>query len=433
MAETYEVPSDSDTWDTIADRLDIPLDALLRANCLDPDQSWPAPGEGEEIALPSQPDDAAIAPENDHTLDIGGDDTEPFDLPPQKKYLPEQPDDGTGDSGTDDGTDEDSGPDEPILVAANDDRLVASLLAEARAAHANRGKDTSATEPGGNFIPVRAVGTAARPDIKFDHGFLDDGRGGIDDSKRRAPTVSDILARKKWGAKLVAAKIVRPDLSDATRAYDHFLDASGTDLTFSYDDYVDSDRAGACALASAIDDIRAGAVEIHENRGMKDDAFTIQTGAIPVGAFKEDPVTHEWKAENPRYPYAGTENWQKAIGAHVIWLEASVRVDTQATPGRRKFVVQMTLHAEDRYNFNPGNEDIATGTPDEENGRFEVTGLAKEFNDFATLTREIRFSLPLAKASDLRAKPDDQIVLGPNDSPPASDEQLDGGLPAGGT
>jgi hypothetical protein len=59
--------------------------------------------------------------------------------------------------------------------------------------------------------------------------------------------------------------------------------------------------------------------------------------------------------------------------------------------------------------------------------------LAKEFDDFATLTRVIRFSVPLAKASDLRAKPDHQIVLGPNDSPPASDQQLDGGLPPGGT
>ena len=31
-----------------------------------------------------------------------------------------------------------------------------------------------------------------------------------------------------------------------------------------------------------------------------------------------------------------------------------------------------TIHAEDRYNFNPGAKDIATGTPDSENGIFEI-------------------------------------------------------------
>jgi hypothetical protein len=428
--DTYTVPSDSDTWDTIADRLDLPLDALLRANCLDPSLSWPAPGEEEEIALPKQPDDAAIAPDNDHSLEVGDDpDTEPFDVPPQKNYVLSQDDqDDDGDA---------SSADEPILVAANDDNLVVALLDEARAAHANRNVDNTVTQPGGKFISVRVVTSPGRPDIHFDHGFLDDGQGHIDESKRRAPTVSDILSREKWAAKLMAAELARPDLSEATTAYDHFLDASGTDLIFSYDDYVGGDRAGACTLASALEDIRAGAVELHENRGMKDDSFVVQTGAISVGAFVKDSVTKQWKAENPRYPYPGTENWQKAIGAHAIWLDASVRVDTQAAPGRRKFVLQFTLHAEDRYNFNPGMTDLATGTPDAENGQFELSGLAKEFNDFATLTREIRFSLPLAHATDMRAKPGDLVVLAPTDPAPSDpakdDSDLDGGLPPGGT
>ncbi len=52
----------------------------------------------------------------------------------------------------------------------------------------------------------------------------------------------------------------------------------------------------------------------------------------------------------------------------------------------------MTLHAEDRYNFNPGATDIATGIPDSANGVFELTGLAKQYMNYATLTRMLRWT-----------------------------------------
>jgi predicted GTPase len=44
------------------------------------------------------------------------------------------------------------------------------------------------------------------------------------------------------------------------------------------------------------------------------------------------------------------------------------------------------------YNFNPGAEDVATGTPDAVNGRFEVTGLAFEFMNRSSLKRKLSFS-----------------------------------------
>src|SRR5437868_10558854 len=84
-----------------------------------------------------------------------------------------------------------------------------------------------------------------------------------------------------------------------------------------------------------------------------------------------------------------TENWQKAIGAHSIWLSGSVTVGTSGLD--RTFVAQMTLHAEDRYNFNPGAEDISTGIPDGANGRFEVSGLAQQYMNFSTLIRMVRW------------------------------------------
>jgi hypothetical protein len=44
---------------------------------------------------------------------------------------------------------------------------------------------------------------------------------------------------------------------------------------------------------------------------------------------------------------------------------------------------------EDFYNFNKGQVDIATGLPDDPNGRFEVLGWAKSFFSRATVLRTV--------------------------------------------
>jgi hypothetical protein len=46
-----------------------------------------------------------------------------------------------------------------------------------------------------------------------------------------------------------------------------------------------------------------------------------------------------------------------------------------------------SANAEDRYNFNPGAQDMATGIPDSDNGVFELTGLGKQFDSYASLRR----------------------------------------------
>lgn len=51
----------------------------------------------------------------------------------------------------------------------------------------------------------------------------------------------------------------------------------------------------------------------------------------------------------------------------------------------------MVLHAEDRYNFNPGAKDIMTGIPDNDNGIFEIAGLAMQYTQTATLERIIEW------------------------------------------
>lgn len=296
----------------------------------------------------------------------------------------------------------------PILLASNDDTFLPgepSIRDQLREQHNKRGDDDSpATAPGGDFIPFRVVRSAQAPQFHFDHGFLDDGNGGIDESKRESPTAADFVALAKWRAKLNAAELLRPDLADATFRYRWFLSNLGGRVWFSYEQFARDDRNGQFVVQSAIEDVRAAAMELFDARG---GAFVIQSGTIPVGATDENG-----QPLNARYNYPGTENWQKAIGAHVIWLEAKVSGDVEPRTGRQRIKVEMTLHALDRYNFNPGAQDIATGIADAENGRFEVTGLGKEFDSYSTLFRTIEFTMP-SGAINFRSKPPDQKVSAP--------------------
>jgi hypothetical protein len=298
-------------------------------------------------------------------------------------------------------------PPKPILVAANDDGLVASLVAEARSQNKHRGEDSSPmTSATGNYIPFRFVTHPARPEIHHDHGFLDDGHGNIDESRRRKPTARDYLAKAKWELKLDGAILLMPSLSDATIAYRHFLDATGSDVVFDMEKFVREDRAGKFFLEAMIEDTTAAALEFSDLFFLGD--HYMQTGPVAVGAMKE--VNGVTMLVNPRLPYPGTENWQKTLGGFFAWVEAHVRMENDKQS--RRFTVEMTLHAEDRYNFNPGNVDIGTGTPDEENGRFEQCGLGKEFMNYGTIRRRLTFSAGVGPIFDYRLRPKDEQIQG---------------------
>ncbi len=322
------------------------------------------------------------------TVDVvGGGESLEFDLPAQKKQLLEP---AIGDF---EPLKDSEG--EPILLAANDDSLVRSIIEDARKQNEKRGQDATAkTRDFGDFIGFTKVDAFKRPDIRMDHGFLDDGNGNLDTSKKTSPTIGDFLAFQKWSAKLAAAELVRPDLIDGTKTYRHFLTASGTDFSFNYEKFVSNDGAGKFVVESAIEDAVAAAIELNDLTGL--DSFLMQTNAIGVGGA------------NGRYPYPGTENWQKAIGAHVIWLEVKVTVQKSSTV--RQFTLTIKLNAEDRYNFNPDAKDIATQTPDAENGRFEITGLGKEFDSKGSLKRKVEFTTALGPVADPRTPPGNKTV-----------------------
>jgi hypothetical protein len=230
-------------------------------------------------------------------------------------------------------------------------------------------------------------GKTTKPLIKHDHGFLDDGKGNIDKSKMREPTPQDYWAYAKWTTKASAAEYAFW-LTDAVKAYEHFLWGMGTEREVDYEGFVEDDTSGQTMLKMII-------------KFTTNDAITIFSNKFPIKSLTNDFET-TFQMYTPKalsvggssiFPYPKTENWQKAIGAHFIWCEAIVNLKRALTTKITNFDIKLTLNAEDMYNFNPGNKDIKTKIPDEENGRFELCGLAHEYINKGSISRSITFTI----------------------------------------
>lgn len=268
---------------------------------------------------------------------------------------------------------------------------------------------TSVTTPFSSKATTEAsysVGPPTRPPMHYDNGFLQN----PDDPKDETPLPTHPPSDKDkqdydkqvWKARaaLAAIKAKTPswalpekldhylELPDGIEAYHHFLTGNGADHEFSYDKFVNDDAAGKVILQNAIGDTQRAADDVYQQMLAQDPSlagktvtFQITGSPIPVGSDKDG------------YPYPEMENWQKAIGAHNIWNSAEVTVTPPSTPGGKPtFQMKYTLHGEDRYNFNPGMQDIATGQPDSDNGRFEVSGLAKQYMNYGTLQRDVSWT-----------------------------------------
>lgn len=244
-----------------------------------------------------------------------------------------------------------------------------------RKGYGSRSKDipsgiSARNVPVGSYHP----GSPVRPSITHDNGFLILGK--VD------ATFSDYFDYAMWQAKVDFGSVIRPDLVDALPAYQHFLTGNGQPRTFSYERYVLMDQSGKKTLESAI--LEAKLVSYYFRMFSAGTSFSFTGPAIPCGGSIE-------------YPYPATENWQKTIGGHVIWLSANVNASPLGEKNP-KFSVELTLHAEDRYNFNPNQKDIATGISDSENGRFSRAGLAHQYMHTSTLKRNFSWEgKPLVK------------------------------------
>lgn len=233
------------------------------------------------------------------------------------------------------------------------------------------------------------IGPAIRPAIVHDSGF----------SKfpKKDPELNDYWQLFKWRSMLETANALRPDLKDGIEAYRHFLDGEGKAKSFSYERYVSNDDSGRATLRNSILDAQDAVIKLWTAKG-KPRNFIFTGPQIPCGAGNQ-----KYNNVNKNFPYPATENWQKAIGAHVIWLSGEVTVTQLKVPNSApEFSMDMVLHAEDQYNFNPGAKDIATGEPDNENGRFVVVGFAHGYRHTSTLKRNVKwkgFNLGVASSS----------------------------------
>ena len=78
-------------------------------------------------------------------------------------------------------------------------------------------------------------------------------------------------------------------------------------------------------------------------------------------------------------------NWAFTLGGHRFWFTGNVDYDATTC----KFVVEVTIHVEDWYNFNKGQVAQFVFFPDDINKRFETLGWAKGFYTRDTTTRKV--------------------------------------------
>jgi len=78
----------------------------------------------------------------------------------------------------------------------------------------------------------------------------------------------------------------------------------------------------------------------------------------------------------PYYP--STWNWQKTLGGFSSWIYGDYTKSGKS--------IKINIKVKDMYNFNKDQQDIETGSPDNDNGRFAVLGWAKEFITYGTFS-----------------------------------------------
>ena len=111
---------------------------------------------------------------------------------------------------------------------------------------------------------------------------------------------------------------------------------------FSYERYVMSDVSGQTTLWNAILDFQDAVQRLYlkEQSGLQ---FHVTGPAIPCGSGAD-----VYPYLSSTFPYPATENWQKAIGGHQIWISGDVKVYAPPLSGGEiLFEAVMVLHLGD--------------------------------------------------------------------------------------
>lgn len=240
------------------------------------------------------------------------------------------------------------------------------------------------------------LGPTPPPSLHHDNGFLQNPDDPSDPVPlpTREPTQEEIdyynSERRQAELGNIASAIPgagffdsRADLDNGIDHYRHFLNGGGEPYSFDYGEYFEEDLHGQTTRDSVLEDVRFAGDQIYE--GLVDSGDLEPGESVTFNVTSDAIAVNDNVAINPdaRFPYPQTENWQKAIGAHHVWSDSEVTV-TRLEDGRLLATAEVTIHAEDRYNFNPGQADIATKVPDSERGVLEESGLAHQFDQSGT-------------------------------------------------
>lgn len=206
------------------------------------------------------------------------------------------------------------------------------------------------------------IGPPTAPELTFDDDFPHD--------PNATPTPADYASWNKWKAKLHGGQLLRADLDDATATYAHYLEGTGTDLRVDYEEAYREDANIRQAVDNEILSAQQEAERIYRESG--------QTGFQMTG----NP-----SSVRDLGSYPSTENWQKALGDHTVYGTSDVVVNGD------QITMKIKVHAEDMYNFNADAADIATGAPDNDNGRFSTLGWAKGFPTHGEVERTVTWTI----------------------------------------
>ena len=199
----------------------------------------------------------------------------------------------------------------------------------------------------------------ALPQFQFDHTFPY--------NPNAVATDADYYSWIYWGIMAFGSRVAFW-LKDASKAYNHYRDNTGTDMWIDYERAYKEDSVISSNIDSQIETMKETVKQLYDVNFETSFSITGEIFGIPNGS---------------------SENWQKTIGAHQVFGVGNVTID----PKTGKATMIVTFYMEDMYNFNPGMSDIASGTPDDVNGRFSELGWAKEFKTYGSLTKTITWQL----------------------------------------
>lgn len=177
-------------------------------------------------------------------------------------------------------------------------------------------------------------------------------------SKAGQATQEDYDNWRKWKVMQLAAAGVLQHY-DSADFYGHFRENTGTPKTF---DYEKAYRDDAAIRNYVNTDLNASLQAANE---------AVMTGQTDVTLY------------SPKHsvPNPATENWQRTIGGHTMYTNTAVKVEGDTV------TATVTVYARDKWNFNRGEHDSGSGTPDAVNGRFEELGWGKSFQSSGSVTR----------------------------------------------